>query len=95
MCEWLRLVLPSYHLYVSPSLLPCRDVNRLYNANKSELDALPATQRERRLVELHVWAQTQVLLSRPEIIKAQQGGALQVHGFVYDGARDKCVDLVR
>jgi len=83
------------HSNESPMCEWLRDVNRLYNTHKSELDALPPAQRDRRLVELHVWAQTQVLLSRPEIINAQQGTGLQVHGFVYDGARDKCVDLVR
>jgi len=82
------------HVHESPMCEWLHDVDALYSAHKTELDSLPPSQRDRRLVELHVWAQTQALLDRPEIIKAQASRGLQVHGFVYDGNRDTCVDLV-
>ncbi|KAF2810855.1 carbonic anhydrase [Mytilinidion resinicola] len=97
LCEWLRSIYPP----LSPSSTYTTysqqhsDVNALYNAHRPELDALPiSADRDRRLVELHVWAQTQVLLARPDIIKAQAERGLKVHGFVYDDAKDQCVDLI-
>jgi len=93
-CGHYNCKMVTTHADESPLCEWLQDVNTLYNAHKSELDALPSSIRERRLVELHVWAQTQVLLARPDIIKAQEESGLQVHGFVYDGAKDECVDLV-
>jgi len=93
-CGHYGCTMVNTHAHESPICDWLSDVNALYNAHKPELDALPSSTRDRRLVELHVWAQTQVLLARPDIIKAQAERGLQVHGFVYDGAKDECVDLV-
>jgi len=94
-CGHYNCRLVNTHADSSPLCEWLSDVNAIYNAHKPELDALPSSiDRDRRLVELHVWAQTQVLLARPDIIKAQAERGLQVHGFVYDDAKDECVDLV-
>ncbi|PVH92979.1 carbonic anhydrase, partial [Periconia macrospinosa] len=62
-----------------------KDVDELYEYHRDELERIEnMIERNRRLVELHVWSQARSLLQKQNIRKVEQDRGLKVHAFVYD-----------
>ncbi len=76
---------------LSPYLREIRDVYRLH---QQELAALPdEAARYHRLVELNVQEQCINVTKNPEVQRAMRDRGLQVHGWVFDIATGKIIDL--
>jgi carbonic anhydrase len=76
-------------------MLHFRDVEKLYDEHREELESIEdSAERNRRLVELHVWSQAESLLQKPAVAEALRVKGLKVHAFVYDSVKEECVQLV-
>jgi carbonic anhydrase len=74
--------------------LRCRDLEKLYDDHRHELEAVKdMRERNRRLVEMHVWAQAEtlrgILARKPAFADVMP----EVHAFVYDASEEACVVL--
>lgn len=76
---------------LNPWLKAIRDVYRLH---REELEAIADEEdRYKRLVELNVQEQCVNLMKNPVVQKAYRAGDLQIHGWVFDIATGKIIDL--
>ena len=76
---------------INPWLQNIRDV---YRFHQNELDAIPdEEERYRRLVELNVQEQCINLINNPDVQQAVENGTLAIHGWVFDIATGKIIDL--
>lgn len=79
----------------SALMLPFRDVEKLHDDHRSELESVQGVaERNRRLVELHAWSQAKTLLQRPAVAEAMRTKQLKVHAFVYDSSKGECMELL-
>jgi carbonic anhydrase len=72
----------------------CRDLEKLYDEHRHDLESIPdLKERNRRLVEMHVWSQAKTLLEtlarKPQFAETMP----EVHAFVYDASEKACVML--
>ena len=91
-CGGVKAAMTSSDLgIINPWLQNIRDVYRL---NQEELDGIAdENDRYNRLVELNVKEQCINLMSNPDVQKAVREGKLKVHGWVFDIASGKLIDL--
>ena len=76
-------------------MLHFRDLEKLYDEHRSELESIEeVTERNRRLVELHVWSQAETIMQKPSVAEALRTKGLKVHAFVYDSSKAECTELV-
>ena len=76
---------------INPWLQNIRDV---YRFHQNELDAIPdEEERYKRLVELNVQEQCINLINNPDVQQAVENGTLAIHGWVFDIATGKIIDL--
>jgi len=76
---------------INPWLQNIRDVFRIH---QKELEAITDEDaRYNRLVELNVQEQCMNVLNNPDVIRAVERRKLQIHGWVFDIASGKIIDL--
>ena len=91
-CGGVKAAMSSADLAIlNPWLRGIRDVYRLH---QKELEAIEDEEaRYRRLVELNVQEQCINAIKLPDVQKALNSGALDVHGWVFDIGTGKLIDL--
>jgi len=91
-CGGVKAAMSSADLAIlNPWLRGIRDVYRLH---QNELEAIEDEEaRYRRLVELNVQEQCINAIKLPDVQKALNSGALDVHGWVFDIGTGKLIDL--
>jgi len=70
-----------------------KDVNDLYEANKTELAEIKDSDRNRRFSELHVWNQTRLLAQKDDVKTAMSEKGVKVHAYMFDTENNQCVEL--
>jgi hypothetical protein len=71
-----------------------RDLSELHALNDTICSSLPASARNRHLVEIYVLAEANWLRSQPGVAKAIAERGLQIHAFVFDKEKETCVQIV-